>query len=450
MESVVSKPKDSDTKLSFIERFSYGQLDAAGQLVFCVISSYLLYFYTDVVQLPVAAAGLILLVARLFDGIDAPVWGTLIDLTHSKYGRARPYLLWLILPFTLSAILMFWSPNLSVNARIIYCGITYVVTGILYTGLNTPLTAILPLLTRDIDERVVLNSWRMTGSQTAVLFVNAFTLPLVAFFGQGNDKIGFRYLMIIFAITGCIMTIFSFFHLRERVEVKTEKIHFKDSIKALKGNWPWIIVFIGNFFWWIANTERSTTLVYYFTYYIGDKLLVSVFNAVGIVQLLGMISVPFLSKKFTRQQIWIVSLLMAIIGQIIMWIGGKSIVILMIGWIIGNIGSGTALSLVFVAVGTAVEYGTWKTGITSAGLLTALGTSFCLKVGSGVAGFVPSTIMDKFGYVANHAQTAKSLLGISLSFNLVTIIAFTLALIPILFYKKFESMEKMISQTINK
>ena len=121
MESVDSKPKDSDAKLSFIERFSYGQLDAAGQLVFCVISSYLLYFYTDVVQLPVAAAGLILLVARLFDGIDAPVWGTLIDLTHSKYGRARPYLLWLILPFTLSAILMFWSPNLSVNARIIYC-----------------------------------------------------------------------------------------------------------------------------------------------------------------------------------------------------------------------------------------------------------------------------------------------------------------------------------------
>lgn len=256
--------------------------------------------------------------------------------------------------------------------------------------------------------------------------------------------------MIIFAITGCIMTIFSFYHLRERVEVKTEKIHFKDSIKALKGNWPWVIVFISNFFWWIANTERSTTLVYYFTYYIGDKLLVSVFNAVGIVQLLGMISVPFLSKKFTRQQIWIVSLLMAIIGQVIMWIGGKSIAILMIGWIIGNIGSGTALSLVFVAVGTAVEYGTWKTGITSAGLLTALGTSFCLKVGSGVAGFVPSTIMDKFGYVANHAQTANSLLGISLSFNLVTIIAFTLALIPILFYKKFESMEKMISQTINK
>ncbi len=442
--------KENTAKLSLLERFSYGQLDAAGQLVFCVISSYLLYFYTDVVEISVASAGIILLVARLFDGIDAPIWGSLIDVTHSKYGKVRPYLLWLIVPFTIAAILMFWTPNLSTNTMIWYCGITYVVTGILYTGLNTPLTAILPLLTRDIDERVVLNSWRMTGSQTAVLFVNAFTLPLVAFLGSGNDKIGFRYLMIIFATLGLIMTLFSFYHLKERVEVKSQKVSFKKGLSALKGNWPWIIVFLSNFFWWIANTERSTTLVYYFTYYVGNKLLVSIFNAVGIVQLLGMIAVPFLIKRFTRQQIWIVSLSMAALGQIIMMISGKNVTVLMVGWIIGNIGSGTALSLVFVAIGTAVEYGTWKNGITATGLLTALGTSFCLKVGSGIAGFIPSAIMAKFGYVANQTQSAKSLLGISISFNVVTIIAFVLALIPILFYKKYESMEKEISQTINK
>ncbi|MDK1716091.1 MFS transporter [Dellaglioa algida] len=447
---MTNSEEEDTTKLSLLERFSYGQLDAAGQLVFCVISSYLLYFYTDVVGIPVAAAGVILLVARVFDGIDAPIWGSLIDMTHSKYGRVRPYLLWLIVPFTISAIFMFWTPNLSTNVMIWYCGITYVITGILYTGLNTPLTAILPLLTRDIDERVVLNSWRMTGSQTAVLFVNAFTLPLVAFLGQGNDKFGFRYLMVIFATLGLIMTIFSFYHLKERVEVPRQKVNFRKGLSALRGNWPWIIVFISNFFWWVANTERSTTLVYFFTYYVGNKLLVSVFNAVGIVQLLGMISVPFLIKRFTRQQIWIASLLMAILGQVIMMLAGKTVGILMVGWIIGNIGSGTALSLVFVAIGTAVDYGTWKTGITSAGLLTALGTSFCLKVGSGIAGFVPSAIMSKFGYVANQTQSAHSLLGISISFNVVTIIAFTLALLPIFFYKKYESMEKMISQTINK
>ena len=346
---MTNSEEEDTTKLSLLERFSYGQLDAAGQLVFCVISSYLLYFYTDVVGIPVAAAGVILLVARVFDGIDAPIWGSLIDMTHSKYGRVRPYLLWLIVPFTISAIFMFWTPNLSTNVMIWYCGITYVITGILYTGLNTPLTAILPLLTRDIDERVVLNSWRMTGSQTAVLFVNAFTLPLVAFLGQGNDKFGFRYLMVIFATLGLIMTIFSFYHLKERVEVPRQKVNFRKGLSALRGNWPWIIVFISNFFWWVANTERSTTLVYFFTYYVGNKLLVSVFNAVGIVQLLGMISVPFLIKRFTRQQIWIASLLMAILGQVIMMLAGKTVGILMVGWIIGNIGSGTALSLVFVA-----------------------------------------------------------------------------------------------------
>src|SRR5579871_4078164 len=190
-------------KTSVIKRISYGATDTAGQLVFAVVSFYILKFYTDVYGLAAATAGNILLVARCVDAIDAPVWGIIFDKTHSKWGKSRPWFLWLCIPFATFGVLTFLTPNLSYTGKVIYAAITYVACSVLYTGINTPVTSILSALTPDPKERVTLTCFRMFGSKLGVLFVNLTALKLVNYFGQGDDRKGFMIVMPLYA-TGTV------------------------------------------------------------------------------------------------------------------------------------------------------------------------------------------------------------------------------------------------------
>ena len=128
---------------SYTTRFSYMSSEVAGQLIFCVISFYLLKFYTDVYGISAAVAGMILLFARCVDALDTPLWGLLFEKTHSRWGRSRPWFLWLCVPFALFGVLTFVTPNLAYTAKIVYAVVTYVASSVLYTGINTPVTSIL-------------------------------------------------------------------------------------------------------------------------------------------------------------------------------------------------------------------------------------------------------------------------------------------------------------------
>ena len=140
-------------------RLSYMSSEVAGQLIFCVISFYLLKFYTDVYGISAAAAGTILLIARSIDAIDAPVWGIVFDKTDSRWGKSRPWFLWLCAPFAFFGVLTFCTPQWSATAKAIYAGVTYVSCSILYTGINTPVTSILSSLTPEAHERITLTSF---------------------------------------------------------------------------------------------------------------------------------------------------------------------------------------------------------------------------------------------------------------------------------------------------
>lgn len=444
----MDKVKSVTQRLSWRERFSYASLDFSGQLIFNVISAYLLYFFTDVAGIPVATAGVILLIARVFDGIDAPIWGSLIDITHTRWGKARPYFLWMATPFAVMGVLTFWAPQILLHQRIMYCAITYIITGISYTGINTPLTTVLPLLTPNSQERLTLNSIRLAGSNLGVLVTNVLTLPLVALLGGGNDIIGFRWTMIIFASLFWILTLIAFSNIKERVKPAQEKVSIKLSVKAIKGNWPWIIIVLSNLIFWVALTVRSSTIVYYLTYNYGDKGLVPLINGISFVQILAVLLIPVFSKKFSQRNIWLSGLFLGVLGQVVIWAGGKSLAIIIVGWIIGNLGSGIAVSLPFALLGSAVDYGEYKTGINAAGLLTAIGSSFCIKIGSGIGGALPAWIMGMFGYVANQQQTTHGLFGISLAFNGMTILMFLLAMVPLIFYGKYEKMQEGITKQL--
>ena len=428
-------------------RISYGMLDMAGQLT-CFVSSYFMYYLTDVAGIAALTAGTLMLLTRIVDFIDAPVWGMVIDHTHSKYGRCRPWFLWLPIPYAIICALIFLTPDIGENNLLIYISIFYILYNLVFTGLNTPLTAILPLLTRSPKERIVLNSYRMVGSNLGTMLMNATALPLVGLLGAGDDKQGFFLTALIFGVVSVIMQFYSFFNLKEvgtdQPKKKEPKVPLKDSFKALKGNWPWLIIVVCNLLFWLGMVCRNVSSIYYFTYNLGHKDLVPFLNTIGSVGILAIIALPFICRHMKKCHAWMLGFAGAIVGQFVMLAAGENLPCLITGWTIANLGIAICCSLPFAMLGSVVDYGEWKNGVRSAGFLTAVGSSFCIKVGCGFGAAIPGAILAYFGYVANTEQSAQSLAGISFAFIWLPIIIFVVALIPLFFYKKYELMESQI------
>lgn len=427
-------------------RLSYAASDAAGQLVFCVISFYLLKFYTDVVGLSAATAGTILLIARLIDAIDAPIWGIVFDKTQSRWGKSRPWFLWLCFPFAAFGVLTFLAPDLDATAKAIYSGTTYIICSILYTGINTPVTSILSALTPDPKERVVLTSFRMFGSKLGVLLVNATALPLVGWLGKGDDKLGFMLTMPIFAAGSVLLFLIAFRNLRETIVTQQKPMPVREGFRALKGNWPWIIIFTSSLFFWVAFISRISMVPYFFEYNWQSKQLTPLANSLDIVSLASILLLPWLCKWTSKSNIWLYGLIGSVLSQLILYAGVAtgSTPLLFTGWIAGIIASGAAMAMPFSLLSDSVDYGEWKTGVRAAGLLTALGAAFCLKAGSGLGGALPAWILGASGYVANTTQSTSALRGIEIGFIWLPALFYLLSSIPVLFYRKYERMEPKI------
>ena len=441
-------PNKTNT-LPFYQRISYALTDCGGNLLYVVISTYLLYFFTDVFGLSIAVAGTLLLATRLVDAVDAPIWGFLIDHTHTKWGQSRPYFLWLCVPFAFFTWLTFTTPNLSGTWKIVYAVVTYILAGVCYTGISAPITAILPNLSKSSEERVVLNSYRMVGGNIGVLFTN-LVLPLVAVLGAGNDKKGFSLTLGIFGIVAIIMFLTAFVNLRENHVSELKSIPIKKSISAAKGNWPWILLVTANLIFWIGNNVRSSSLIYYFEYNLHMKYLVSIVGSLSVLIVAGMILIPFMVKLSNKRSVMIGALLVAAIANILLMVASHNVSAVIILYVIGSIGSGVACSMPFAMLADTVDFGEWKTGIRASGFLSSIGSAFCIKAGSGIGGFIPAQIMSSFGYVANKVQSTSSLFGIQFSFIWVPAMLFVLATIPMIFYGKYEKGEAQISKELEK
>lgn len=433
--------------MNFTKRISYGASDTAGQLVFCVISFYLLKFYTDVYGLPAAVAGNILLVARLVDAMDAPVWGIIFDKTRSRWGKSRPWFLWLCVPFATFGVLTFLTPDLGHTAKIYYAAGTYIVCSVLYTGINTPVTSILSVLTDDPRERVTLTCFRMFGSKFGVLIVNLTVFRLVQYLGHGDDRMGFMIVMPIYAVCSVLLFLLAFRNLEEVVHEERKSNRIGDSLRAIKGNWPWIIIFASGLCFWIAFISRICAAPYFFQYCLKRPDLTSIANSLDFVSLATVFCLPFLCRVISKRNAWLLGLAGMIVGQGIIGLGvsnGNSVAIIMTGWTFGFLASGVAMAMPFSLLSDSVDYGEWKTGVRAAGFLTAIGAAFCLKAGSGLGGALPAWIMSAHGYVPNVPQTAESIAGIEQGLIWLPAVFLLLSCLPVLTYGQFESLEPQI------
>jgi sugar (glycoside-pentoside-hexuronide) transporter len=439
-------PNPPSKPLPFLERISYSSSDAAGQLIFCVIINYLLIFYTDVAGLPAAMAGTILFFARLADAVDAPVWGVIFDKTHSRWGRSRPWFLWLCFPFAFFGVISFLAPDLSPIAKAVYAGSTYIICSILYTGINTPVTSILSALTPDPRERVVLTTYRMFGSKAGVLLVNLTIVWLVTWFGGGDKKLGYICTISIYATLSVILYLIAFCNLKETVQGKQESLPIRQGFAALYGNWPWMIIFSSCLFFWIAFISRVSMVSYYFKYAWDREKLGPQALSLDVVSLLGIFMLPWLCKWTAKANLWVWGLVGSILCQFIVYAGDvcHSLPLVLTGWVAGIITSGVAMTLPFSLLSDSVDYGEWKSGVRAVGLLTAIGAAFCVKAGAGLGAAIPAWILGATGYVANAQQTPRALLGINIGFIWIPVLFYALATVPVLFYRKFEDLEPQI------
>lgn len=394
------------------QRFGYGIADLSCNLVWQMISLYLMYFYTDVMGLPAYYVGLMFLVARLVDGVADVLMGLVIDNTSTRWGRCRPYLLIGAAPFGLLCVLAFYVPDFGTTGRLIYAFITYLCLSFLYTIVNIPFCAMLPFLTSESKERTTLSTVRILLGSLGSTIVAVATLPLVKTLGQGNQEHGFLYTAIVFGMIATFFLLVSFRNVEEKINITSEKMTLKRAWLSLRHNPPWFVFAVNIFLMWGAFFFQTGALVYFFNYYVGNSELTALVAGIStFVPLLGTLTVPLLAKRMKKRHVYLVASAINLTGMAVMIFAGINVTALVVGAVILSLGAGQRTAIYFSMQADPVDYGVWKTGINTAGILTSI-NGFLGKVAMAGAGAITGIMLSASGYVANNAQSVDALFAI--------------------------------------
>ncbi|OXS64899.1 glycoside/pentoside/hexuronide:cation symporter, GPH family [Priestia filamentosa] len=445
---------NSSKSIKMKEKIGYATGDLACNFIYQTVSSYLLFFYTEVFGISAAAAGLMFLIVRIIDALMDPVIGTIVDKTNTKYGRFRPYLLYGAIPFAVVAILCFTTPEFSDTGKIIYAYITYILLSLTYSTVNVPYSALTSAITQDTKEIVSLTSIRMLFSNGGGMIV-AFGVPfLAAIFTQatGNTGIGWQITMSIMGVTGAILLILSFLSTKERVQISEEesKVGYKDIFKQLRVNRPLVILcflFLLNFG---VNSIINSVGIYYVTYNVARPDLVKWYGLIGTLPaLILMPLIPTLYKVMGKKKLLFTALSCKAIGLLALFIIPPSIVPLVFaGRLVSALGTITAGAFTWAMIPETIDYGEYKTGKRASGVIYSL-VNFFFKFGMAIGGIVPGIILSKFGYVANHTQTTTALHGILLTMTVIPAIFIIIELFAIYLYKLDEKEHKRVLAELN-
>lgn len=394
------------------QRVGYGIADLSCNLVWQLISLYLMFFYTDVMELPAYYVGIMFLVTRLVDGVADVLMGLVIDNTTTRWGRCRPYLLIGAVPFGLLCVLAFYVPDFGTTGKLIYAFLTYLCLSFLYTIVNIPFCAMLPFITNDSRERTTLSTVRILLGSLGSTIVAVATLPLVNTLGKGNQTQGFFYTAIVFGVIATFFLLISFRNVEEKISITQERMTLKRAWTGLKSNQPWFVFALNIFLMWGAFFFQTGALVYFFHYYVGNVELTAIIAGIStFVPLLGTLTVPALASRMKKRHVYLVASSINLIGMAVMIVSGVQTLGLTIGAVILSLGAGQRTAIYFSMQADPVDYGVWKTGINTAGILTSI-NGFLGKVAMAGAGAITGILLSSGGYVANQTQNETALLAI--------------------------------------
>lgn len=389
------------SEIRFWERFSYGCGDLGCNIIYSAMSSFLLFYYTDYVHVSAGVIGTIMLLSRVFDGITDLIMGIIVDRTKSRFGKCRPWILRMAIQFALAGILLFTVPSgLGNTAKLAYIFITYnLVSSVIYTAINVPYATLNSLITQDQYERSVLSIFRMILATTGTLIITNLTLPLVEFFG--NNLSAWTKTFAVFGILAVIVFMITFTGTKERVvpakDTKQEKVPFVKGISLLFQNKYWMMITITLVFIFINYSLNGGAAVYYAKNILHNSDMVGTMNLVAnLVQIGVMFFTAFIIKKIGKRNMLIVGAVIYGLGFAMFGFVGTNMTGIMIACVLKGVGNAGISSCMFAIVSDTIEYGEWKTGYRTEGLINSA-SSFGFKVGNGLGSAILGWVIGAAG-----------------------------------------------------
>ena len=431
-------------KLKLNEKIGYGAGDTASNFFFQTFGIFLLYYYTDVFGISAAAVGTMFFVSRLWDAVNDPIMGAIADRTETKQGKFRPYLLWVAVPYGVMGYLMFANPDFSDTGKLIYAWVTYSLMMMLYTAINVPYSALMGVMTPSSKERTVLSSYRFIGAFGGGLLISMLVRPLVQSIGGGDEALGFQYTMILFAVASVLLFWYTYAATTERVPAPiVEKRSIKSDVGRLLKTRAWVVLCFGGIFTLASIAVKNAVVIHFFKYYVGDDGapmlwvfdMTTVFMTVGMLALIvGVSATSALTERFDKRNLLItLSLLNCVTMVSLFFVPADNFALLMTLNIAGSLFAGPTAPLVWAMYADVADYGEWKFGERTTGLVfsaSMFAQKFGLTIGAGLSGW----LLAAFGYEANVEQTESSLLGIRLLFTLIPAAIALLNVFVLLFY----------------
>jgi len=449
---------------SIREKIGYGFGDMASSMFWKLFGMYLLIFYTDVYGLPAAVVGTMFLITRIWDSFFDPIVGVIADRTQTKWGKFRPYLFVVAIPFGLMGILTFTTPHFGMTGKLIYAYVTYSLMMMVYSMINVPYASLLGVMSPHPKDRNVLSTFRMSfayaGSFIALLLIE----PLVEFFSKidgstkPNLQLGWQLGVAVIAILCVLLFFMCFFWTKERVKpIKVEKTPLKVDFRDLLKNRPWWILLGAGIAALIFNSIRDGASVYYFRYFIQDVeafkigalgttiTLTSLYLILGQASnIIGVIVAAPVSNAIGKKNTYLGAMIIATVLSIVFfWFGKNNLVWIYMFQFLISICAGSIFPLLWSMYADCADYSEWKTGNRATGLIFS-SSSMSQKFGWTIGGALTGWLLAYFGFKANVVQTEEAQAGIRMMLSLLPAIGTVLSVIFISFYPLSEKkMEKI-------
>ena len=457
-------------KIGLSEKIGYGLGDMSSSMFWKLFGAYLMLFYTDVFGISAAVVGTMFAVTRVWDSFFDPVVGAFADRTSSRWGRFRPYLLFLAVPFGLIGVITFLTPPFDATGKIVYAYITYALMMMVYSAINVPYASLLGVMSPDPSHRNTLATYRMTFAYLGSFIALLLFMPLVNAFGGGNvsgpthlwftaPQFGWFMAVVVIAAICVVLFLACFALTKERVEpIKHEKTSLKTDFRDLVHNKPWWILLGAGVSSLVFNSIRDGATVYYFKYYVDETavgnisilglpfVLSGIYLGVGqAANIVGVILAAPVSNRIGKRNTFILSMALAtVLSVIFFWFNKDQLYLIFVFQVLISICAGSIFPLLWSMYADCADYSELRTGNRATGLIfssSSMSQKFGWAFGSAITGWM----LAQFGFKANAVQSAETIQGIKMFLSILPAVGALLSLVFIYFYPLSESKMKTIT-----
>lgn len=380
------------------------------------VSFFLLFYYTDVLEIPNTIAGLIFMLATFWDAITDPIMGMIAARTAGRLGGYRKWLLFGAIPLGISFVLMFAQPYIidQGTGLVVLTVLAHVLFRTAYTAVSIPYGALAARITSDSDMRGRLASYRVIFGLLAGLVVALTMRSLVTAIGGEDEKFGFLVVNAIFAVIGTAAIMVTYLGVQEKTDVEAEVMpSYPDMLKMILANKPLQVVVSGIIILSVSSVLLTKTVLYYFEHYIGDESLGD--TALAIILLPLLLLTPFwawFSRRTSKRMTWIVgSLISAAVSFAFFAYAGRDPGVTLIFFALSACGSAALPVTFWSMIPDTVEVGEFKTGVRAEGAIYG-SITLSQKIGLAFGGGIIGILLDVIGYTANQAQTEATKAGL--------------------------------------